>query len=86
MTKPTGKKPTIKEILEQAIEEIVGKGVYWPEVCAEFEKLFIIRALRQSGGSVYRAAELMGIHRNTLSKKIKEYRVDRFALKRSRRK
>ena len=74
------RKPTIKEMLEQVIEEVVGKGLYWPEVSGEFEKLFIKQALRLSGGSVSGAAELMGVHRNTLSKKIREYSLDRSKL------
>lgn len=74
------RKPTIKDMLEQVIEEVVGKGLYWPEVSGEFEKLFILQALRLSGGSVCRAAELMGVHRNTLSKKIREHRIDRSRL------
>jgi DNA-binding protein Fis len=30
-----------------------------------------------SGGSVCRAAELMGVHRNTLSKKIRQHGISR---------
>ena len=75
------RRPTIKNMLEQVVEEVVGKGLYWPEVSGEFEKLFIIQALRMSGGNVSRAAELMGVHRNTLSKKIREHKLDRQKLR-----
>jgi DNA-binding NtrC family response regulator len=64
-------------MLEQVIGEVVGKGLYWPEVAGEFEKMFIMQALRLSGGNVSRAAEVMGVHRNTLSKKIREHKIDR---------
>ena len=70
-------KPTIKEMLEQVIEEVAGKGLFWPEVSHEFEKLFILQALRLSSGNMSRAAELMGVHRNTLSKKVREHKIDR---------
>jgi DNA-binding NtrC family response regulator len=70
-------KPTIKEMLEQVIGEVVGKGLFWPEVSREFEKMFIQQALRLSGGNMSRAAELMGVHRNTLSKKVREHKIDR---------
>jgi len=73
-------KPTIKEMLEQVILEVVGKGLYWPEVAGEFEKLYIIQALRLSAGSVSHAAQLMGVHRNTLSKRIREHKIDRSKL------
>jgi transcriptional regulator of acetoin/glycerol metabolism len=33
----------------------------------------IARALERTGGQVAAAAELLGIHRNTLTRKIREY-------------
>jgi len=77
---PAPRKPTIRDLLQQVIDEVVGKGLYWPEVSGEFEKLFIVQALRISGGSVCRAAELMGVHRNTLSKKIRQHGISRSKL------
>jgi len=67
----------IKQILEEVIDEMVSKGIYWTEACSQFEKLFITRALKQSNGSLSQAAEIMGIHRNTLSKKVQEHKIDR---------
>jgi len=84
VSRTASRKPTIKELLEQVIQEVVGKGLFWPEVSGEFEKLFIIQALRISGGNVSQAAELMGIHRNTLSKKIREHRIKRSRYSRGR--
>ena len=74
------KKPTIREMLEQLVEQVAGKGLYWPEVSAEFEKLFILRALKLSKGNIIRAAKLMGVHRNTLSKKIRLHGIKRSEL------
>lgn len=74
-------KPLIKEILEEVIDEMVTKGIYWTEAAIQFEKLFIIRALKESNGQVGSAAEIMGVHRNTLSKKIREHGIDRSSLK-----
>lgn len=82
--RPVARKPTIREMLEQVIEEVVGKGLFWPEVFSEFEKMFILQALRLSGGNVSRAAELMGVHRNTLSKKLREHKIDRSKYARAR--
>ena len=67
----------IKQILEEVIDEMVSKGIYWTEACSQFEKLFITRALKQSNGSLSQAAEIMGIHRNTLSKKVQEHKINR---------
>jgi DNA-binding protein Fis len=77
-------KPTIRELLEQAIDQVVGKGIYWPEVQAEFEKLFILKVLERTQGSIQKAASLMGIHRNTLSKKIRQFEIDRSVSRGSR--
>ena len=74
---PMTKKTTVKEVLESVVEEMVDNGIYWAEVQAQFEKLFILRALHKSNGSVYLAAKFMGVHRNTLSKKIREHEIDR---------
>ena len=62
----------IKQVLEKLIDEMVAKGIYWSEAVSQFEKLFILRVLKETNGSLGRAAETMGVHRNTLSKKIQE--------------
>ncbi len=67
----------IKQALEEIIDEMVGKGIYWTEAVAQFEKLFILRALEKSNGNLSRAAETMGVHRNTLSKKLREHGINK---------
>jgi DNA-binding NtrC family response regulator len=67
----------IKQVLEEIIDEMVAKGIYWTEAVSQFEKLFILRALEKSDGNLSRAAETMGVHRNTLSKKLREHRIDK---------
>lgn len=69
----------IKDRLEEIIDEIVSKGIYWSEAVSQFEKLFILRSLQQSDGNLSRAAEIMGVHRNTLSKKIREHGIKKRA-------
>jgi len=66
----------IKDSLEEIIDELVSKGILWHEVKAQFEKLFIIRVLVEQKGNLNRTSEVMGLHRNTLSKKIRLYLVD----------
>ncbi len=67
----------IKQVLEEIIDEMVAKGIYWTEAVSQFETLFILRALEESNGNLIRAAETMGVHRNTLSKKLREHRIDK---------
>ena len=66
----------IKDVLEKVIDEMVSKGILWHEAEAEFEKLFILRVLRQHRGNVSKTAEWMDVHRNTLSKKVRLYSID----------
>lgn len=65
----------ICQVLEEVIDEMVAKGIYWSEAAQQFEKLFILRALESSSGNLSRAAEIMGVHRNTLSKKVREHGI-----------
>jgi len=55
---------------------MVERGILLEEAVQEFEKRFIKQALEQSGGNQSRAASILGIHRNTLSRKLGEYKLD----------
>jgi len=56
---------------------MVERGILLEEAVCEFEKKFIKRALERSNGNQSRAAKLLGIHRNTLSRKVDAYHLDR---------
>ena len=73
MTEPSQSGGNIRSILEAVISEMVDKGILWSEAAVEFEKLFILEALRKNRGTLGKAAEILGIHRNALSKKMHEY-------------
>jgi DNA-binding protein Fis len=67
----------VREQLERLIGEMVDKGILFVDAQREFEKRFIGRVLANCDGNLTRAAAVLGIHRNTLSRKIAEYRLDR---------
>jgi len=67
----------ISERLEKLVEEMVDRGVQFDDVVHEFEKRFITRVLRRSAGSLTKTADLLGIHRNTLSRKMDQYKIKR---------
>jgi DNA-binding NtrC family response regulator len=69
----------MREALERLVEEMVTKGIRYEDAHREFEKRFIAQVLAKVDGNLCRAAELLGIHRNTLSRKISEYRLRRSA-------
>lgn len=55
---------------------MVDKGILFDEAVGEFEKRLIKRALDQTDGNQCKAAKMLGIHRNTLSRKVGEYKLD----------
>jgi len=69
----------IRDQLEKLVAELLDKGVLYDEARREFEKLFIARALQRSDGNLGNAAEMLGVHRNTIARKISEYRIKRTA-------
>jgi Fis family transcriptional regulator, factor for inversion stimulation protein len=67
----------MREQLEQLVEEMVSKGIRYEDAVREFDKRFIAQVLMKAEGNLCKAADLLGIHRNTLSRKITEYRLKR---------
>ena len=65
--------------MDRLVAEMLDKGVQYEDARREFEKMFISRALQRSKGNLGNAADLLGIHRNTMSRKIAEYRIKRTA-------
>jgi DNA-binding NtrC family response regulator len=69
----------IRDQLEKLVAELLDKGIPYEDARREFEKLFIARALQRSDGNLGSAAEMLGVHRNTIARKISEYRIKRTA-------
>ncbi len=67
----------LKQKLDSLVEEMISKGIRFQEARQEFEKRFIARVLERENGNLSRAAKVLRIHRNTLSKKIIDYKVKR---------
>jgi Fis family transcriptional regulator, factor for inversion stimulation protein len=66
----------VKEQLESLVGTMVEKGILLEEALTEFEKKFIKRVLERSNGNQCKAAKILGIHRNTLSRKMNEYKLE----------
>jgi DNA-binding NtrC family response regulator len=67
----------VREHLERLVSDMLDKGLHYEDVRRELEKLSITRALQRSKGNLGEAAELLGVHRNTIARKITEYRIKR---------
>ncbi len=66
----------VRDQLEMLVGQMVERGILFDEAINEFEKKFIKRVLDRTGGNQSRAARLLGIHRNTLSRKIGFYKLE----------
>ncbi|HEV2386869.1 MAG TPA: helix-turn-helix domain-containing protein [Candidatus Acidoferrales bacterium] len=69
----------MKDQLESLVSQMVSRGILLAEAVEEFEKRFIKAAMDGANGNQSRAARTLGIHRNTLSRKIEKFRLDRRA-------
>ena len=67
---------SVKDQLESLVGMMVDRGILLEEAVTEFEKKFIKRVLDRLDGNQSRAAKALGIHRNTLSRKVGEYKLD----------
>ena len=69
----------IAERLEKLVEEMVDRGVQFEDAVHEFEKRFITRVLGRHDGSLTKTADALGMHRNTLTRKMGEYKIKKRA-------
>jgi DNA-binding NtrC family response regulator len=63
----------MKMELEAIIDQMINRGILFDEAVKEFEKNFILKVLSRHNNNLSKAAEALGIHRNTLSKRMLEY-------------
>lgn len=63
----------MKTELEAIIDQMITRGILFDEAVKEFEKNFILKVLSRHNNNLSKAAESLGIHRNTLSKRMLEY-------------
>jgi len=54
---------------------MVEKGIRYDAMVQDFERCYISRVLERVKGNQSRAARTLGMHRNTLSRKIAEYNL-----------
>jgi Fis family transcriptional regulator, factor for inversion stimulation protein len=63
----------VKEQLERLVSEMIDRGLRYDEAVGEFERKFIMTALEKNKGNQTKAAKAMGLHRNTLNKRLTSY-------------
>ena len=63
----------MKEKFEGLVEQLLGAGIFLEEAIEILERSMIGRSLERSNGNQSAAAKQLGIHRNTLQRKMVEY-------------
>lgn len=66
------KEPNLNGRLTQIVDELVSRGMTLTQARREFERQFIVAALRSNGGNLCRSARSLGVHRNTLRNKVSD--------------
>ena len=66
----------MKENFDAVVDHLVGNGFFLEEAVELLERTMIERALERTKGNRCAASKVLGIHRNTLQRKIEDYRIE----------
>ncbi len=66
----------MKDRFEELVELLMDKGFFLEEAVELLEKSLITRALASTDGNQSAASKMLGIHRNTLQRKMIDYQLD----------
>lgn len=69
------KQETLNGQLNGVIDELVSRGITLQQARREFERMYVLAALRRYDGNLTRSAKELGVHRNTLSNKVAALRI-----------
>jgi len=81
-------KPGLSACIEEKLKEyfkalegsVLPKNLY-DIILEEMERPLLLLALEESQGNQVRASEILGLNRNTLRKKLNQYKIDPHAFK-----
>jgi DNA-binding NtrC family response regulator len=65
----------VRDLLERLVGEMVDKGIRFADAQREFDRRFIMRVMQQCDGNLCKTAEVLGVHRNTLARKIQTLQI-----------
>ena len=71
----------MKDQLEALVMQMYKSNILYSEAVREFKKRFILTVLHENHGNQCKAARVLGMHRNTLSRTITELKLDLRALR-----
>lgn len=62
-------------LLDQLVDEMVARGVHYEDAQREFDKRFVARVITKCDGNLTKAADALGVHRNTLARKMSTLKI-----------
>ena len=62
-------------MLDDLVREMVARGVHFEDAQREFEKRFLTQVIHKCDGNLTKAADALGVHRNTLTRKISTLKI-----------
>jgi Fis family transcriptional regulator, factor for inversion stimulation protein len=65
----------VHKLLDELVTRMVEKGIQYQDALREFDRRFIVEVVDKSDGNLSKAADTLGVHRNTLARKIKELKI-----------
>jgi DNA-binding NtrC family response regulator len=65
----------LREQMENLVGQMLDGHILLGEAVSEFEKLYIQKALALHSDHLSNTASVLGIHRNTLSKRVADYKA-----------
>ena len=74
----------MKDQLEALVTQMIEHDIGYEDAVAEFAGRFIRKVLEKNKGNQSKAAKTLGIHRNTLSRKIEDLGLDHQPKRRKR--
>ena len=63
------------KLLDQLVDEMVTRGVHYEDAQREFEKRFVAQVINRCDGNLTKAADALGVHRNTLARKMSTLKI-----------
>ena len=65
----------VHRMLDALVSEMISRGVHYEDARREFDKKFLTIVIAKSDGNLCKAADTLGVHRNTLARKMKELKI-----------
>ena len=67
----------MKQSFDRLVDDLMDRGFFLEQAVEILERTLIARALERTGGNRSAASKLLGIHRNTLQRKMLDFKLER---------